>query len=576
MTAVKVQPPKLLSYCARTYPRETVLLGVLMFVYSLMEGLGIATLLPLLEGILGEAEDPSSVSRYAMAAVAAVGLPDTAATYLVIFLVFILLKSVFFMSVLWKIGIVAGQVSMDLRLSLLDSLASAQWSHVRSYPKGFLSNALSAEADRTSMAYREVVAGLGQVVLAFFYGLLVFAISWQTAVLALVTGGTIAAALHGLIRAARRAADQQTESRRELIRRLTDALPSMKSLKAMAREPYLLPLLARDVTGFFHAQRLGARYWASLNAFQEPILAGFLALGLWAVMSFDLLPLSSLLVLFALFYRMVQTLSRAQRQYAQILVGESAFQSLMTHIEAAKALRETWTGDAQPPEQLEEGVFFKDVSFSYGEEPVLTDVDGLFPAGEFIALTGPSGAGKTTAIDLVMGLLVPGSGQVLVDGLDLNDLDIMAWRRGIGYVPQEIMLFSDTVRNNVTLGDDTIPDERMWKALEGAGIAEFVRGLPDGPDTLVGEQGTGLSGGQRQRLAIARALVSDPRILILDEPTTALDSVSEQAVCDTLSGLKGQMTILAVSHQPAIAKIADRVLALSNHKISGLPEGVAA
>jgi ATP-binding cassette subfamily C protein len=190
---------------------------------------------------------------------------------------------------------------------------------------------------------------------------------------------------------------------------------------------------------------------------------------------------------------------------------------------------------------------------------VLDDVSVTIPCGSFTAIVGPSGSGKTTLADIVIGLLHQTKGTVQVDGRSLADIGIAKWRSRIGYVPQEPLLFHDSIAKNVTLGNTDISSERVVEALKQAGAYEFVSGLPDGLDSLVGEHGSTLSGGQRQRIAIARALVERPRLLVLDEATTALDPETEAAVCRTLAGLKGDITILSISHQMAMREVADIV-----------------
>jgi ATP-binding cassette subfamily C protein len=174
-----------------------------------------------------------------------------------------------------------------------------------------------------------------------------------------------------------------------------------------------------------------------------------------------------------------------------------------------------------------------------------------------VAISGRSGSGKTTLADLIIGLLRPSSGRILVDGVDLAEVDPASWRSRIGYVPQDLLLFHDSIERNVTLGNDRISREKVEWALEAAGAREFVESLPGGVEGVVGERGGMLSGGQRQRIAIARALVEDPKLLVLDEATTALDPETEAAICDILVGLKGHVTILAISHQPALRSVAD-------------------
>ena len=186
-------------------------------------------------------------------------------------------------------------------------------------------------------------------------------------------------------------------------------------------------------------------------------------------------------------------------------------------------------------------------------------------------MIGPSGSGKTTIIDLTIGLLRPDQGEVRLSGTCLEDIDIRAWRDMIGYVPQDTVLLHDSLLHNVTLGDPDLTAADAERALKAAGAWQFVSRLPAGLDTVVGERGGKLSGGQRQRVVIARALVNRPQLLILDEATSALDPESEEAVRQTMEQLKGQLTILAISHNRAMVSAADRVYQLIDGQARLLP-----
>jgi ATP-binding cassette subfamily C protein len=198
---------------------------------------------------------------------------------------------------------------------------------------------------------------------------------------------------------------------------------------------------------------------------------------------------------------------------------------------------------------------------------VLHNVSLIFPAGQISAILGPSGSGKTTIVDLVIGLLKPREGEVWIDDLPFAQVNQKKWRRMIGYIPQDPILMHDTVINNITFGDAKTTEQDVKKALQAAGAWEFVKSMPDGMQTIVGERGGKLSGGQRQRISIARAIVHNPKLLILDEATSALDPQSEAAILETLQQLRGRLTILAISHQSALVGIADKVYRVKDGKI---------
>jgi ABC-type multidrug transport system fused ATPase/permease subunit len=208
------------------------------------------------------------------------------------------------------------------------------------------------------------------------------------------------------------------------------------------------------------------------------------------------------------------------------------------------------------------------VSFGYpgAEATVLADVSWLVRPGETVAFVGESGAGKTTMLDLVTGLLDPTAGRITIDGVPLTELDVEAWQSHIGLVLQESPLFHATVRANV-VGDRAEDEELVWSCLAAAHARGVVEELPSGLDTVIGERGGRLSGGQRQRLGLARALYREPWLLILDEATSALDSLSESLVLEALRGLHGNVSMMIVAHRLATVEMADRIYVLDAGRV---------
>ncbi|MEM9777339.1 MAG: ABC transporter ATP-binding protein, partial [Chloroflexota bacterium] len=225
--------------------------------------------------------------------------------------------------------------------------------------------------------------------------------------------------------------------------------------------------------------------------------------------------------------------------------------------------------NAQPLPEVVGSVTFNDVNFDYGADvPILKDVSFTAEPGSVIALVGPSGAGKSTLVNLIPRFYDVGEGAVLIDGYDVRDVMIDSLRQQIGIVPQETLLFSDTVQNNIRYGRLDATDDEIVAAAQAANADEFITSdLPHGYETLVGERGVKLSGGQRQRVAIARAILKDPRILILDEATSSLDSESEHLVQEALENLMGGRTSFVIAHRLSTIQNADWILVLNEGQI---------
>jgi ATP-binding cassette subfamily C protein len=226
--------------------------------------------------------------------------------------------------------------------------------------------------------------------------------------------------------------------------------------------------------------------------------------------------------------------------------------------------------DAPPPLPFERAIVLEHLCYRYPSmsRPAIDDVSLEIPRGHWVGLIGPTGAGKTTLVDLMLGLFVPTAGRILVDGCSLHD-NLAGWRRNIGYQPQTVYLIDDSVRRNVAFGlaDQEIDDERVWGALRGAQIADLVHSLPDGLDAMIGERGERLSGGERQRLGIARALYRDPDVLVVDEATANLDHATEAAIIDTLTGLRGRKTIIVIAHSLPLVRNCDRIYLLREGRL---------
>jgi ATP-binding cassette, subfamily C, bacterial len=359
------------------------------------------------------------------------------------------------------------------------------------------------------------------------------------------------------VRIARKAGRQQTQRSRELVTLLMDSLNNIKPLKAMAKEDEYAGFLERRINLLKKAIRRQAVSQDALKNGNEALVTIFLGIGFFLALAIWQVPLIELAVIGVLIKRITNGIGKLQQLFQQAVASETPYLEAMDMMAEAESARELNPGRRQA--SFERECRLEAVSFAHGERPILEAVSLEIPAGGVTVLIGPSGAGKTTIADLVLGLYRPSRGRVTVDGVPLDEIDLKSWRRLIGYVPQELLLLHDSVFANVAMGKPDVSKADVRVALQTAGAWQFVEALPARMMTTVGQGGAKLSGGQRQRIALARALVSKPKLLILDEVTSALDPKTEQEICDNIRSMAEDTTILAITHRPTFLEIADHI-----------------
>jgi ATP-binding cassette subfamily C protein len=277
---------------------------------------------------------------------------------------------------------------------------------------------------------------------------------------------------------------------------------------------------------------------------------------------------STLLVL-GLFYRLYPRLSTLQQLLQSVNLYLPAFDYVAKYESRAEAGREIQlanTNSIHLPSPFHQ-IDVDDVSVRYGELNALQDVSIDISAGEYIGIVGRSGAGKTTLLDCLLGLIIPGKGQIRVDGVDLKDASLTSWRSRGGYVGQDTILFNTSVRDNILWNQKLASEMEVRDAARMADADDFITSFPEGYETLVGDRGGRVSGGQRQRIGIARALLRKPEILILDEATSALDPISEGEILRTVERLKHRLTVVFVTHRITSLRGADRIFVLEQGRL---------
>ena len=539
---------------------------------GIAEGIGLATLLPLLSLTINEgAGDASPIALYVEQALDTLGLKPELGLLLTLVVGGIVFKCLLTMAAMRYVGYAVAEVATSLRAELIKRLLNVRWGYFTHQPLGRIANAVSVDSTRAGQAYLMAANFQVNLIQTVIYSLVAALVSWQLALAAIALGGIIALSLHFLVRVSKKAGRRQTERTSELVIYLSDALSNIKPLKAMAKSGKFANLFDRKIEQLKRALRRQVVSQYALKNLEEMLVAIAVGIGFFIATTRWDVPVPQLLVMGVLLFQAVSSVGKMQRQFQKAVLLESPYWAMRELIDAAEAARELNPGSAVPT--LDQGCRFEGVSFAHTTDNVLESVSLDIPARGLTVITGTSGSGKTTLTDLLLGLYQPKEGRILIDGTPLSEIDLEAWRGMVGYVPQDLILFHDTVLANVTLGDPRVDEAEAQRALEAAGAWGFVSALPEGLQSIVGEKGAKLSGGQRQRIALARALAGRPRLLILDEVTSALDPRTERDICRNIDALSDEMTILAITHREAWTEIAERTYRLDGGTVELVKDG---
>ncbi len=543
---------------------------VLIVLSGMIEGFGLVLFVPLLE--IMTAGSPEGL-RWPFTLIVdgfrAIGVPVTLPSMLGAIVVLILGSMGLGYSQRYVVIRAWNLFSRRVREDFNETFFHASWGHISRQSHGEVINQFVTECRRAGKALQYEVLCVASIIQIAIYFAFSSVLSWQLMLVTALFGIIVVVVVRPLQLHAKAYGKATNTANRNLSFYGLDFLKGAKLVKATACEEMVVTRLVRHITTLYE---VGFR--SELNGVQIYFLAQALPVMLLAMIIFiaievlDVNP-SSTLVFLLILARLVPRMAQLQQQFQSYSLNSPAVGVVDAMIQSSHAEKEETTAGGHPFERLERGIRLENVGYRYPDEErtVVEDVNLEIPVNRMAAVVGSSGAGKSTLIDIICGLRPPATGRITIDGTDLWNLDPFSWRRCIGYVPQDAVIFNDTLRNNLLFAHPEADDGTIARVLDLVHLSDTVAELPQGLDTVLGEGGIRLSGGQKQRLALARALVGGPQLLLLDEATSALDTESEFRIQKAIESIAHTITIVVVAHRLSTVRKADVIHVMENGRI---------
>jgi ATP-binding cassette subfamily C protein len=541
---------------------------VMLIVSGLVGGASLLLLVPIVNSVA----DPTATIDVPI--LGTVGLSSFPLwSLLAIFIVLVILQAGLSRSSAINSAVLQQRLVDSLRQQAFGAILAARWSFVLSLRRSDIVQVVTIGATRAGMAFQQLMTASVAFILSLATAAVALLVSPGVAALAIVAVVIVAIIQGTSVKPAYQLGRMFSDRSRHLQSVITDSMDSLRLVRAHDASSIWAERLSEAFTDAREVQLANTQRTTTISAVSSVGMAVAAALLVLISVAAGVTP-TSIVVILVLIARLNSQVQRLVSTIANLANALPAVRDMSELILAATDAVEVPEGSSTSREVL--GVDptvpileFRQVTFHYaGTANGVSNLTMVVPTGDITALTGPSGAGKSTAADLALGLLEPQSGTVIVDGTELTAGDLAWWRRHIAYVPQETVLVPGTLRDNLAWSvKRPVSDDECWAALDRA-AAVFARSLPLGLDSQLGDRGLRLSGGERQRIAIARALLRQPTLLVLDEATSSLDNATESAVLEMMTSLVPAMTVLVVAHRQSTIDAAHHVVRLNDGRIA--------
>lgn len=540
---------------------------------GLIDGIGIVLLIPLIN-ISGMADFEIGAIPFSGAFEFIKDIPDSIVlpSILCTYILIVIGHNVVQKKITVKNTIIHQGFLRQIRIEMYSRVLQSNWNFFIKKRKSDLINILTLEVAQASAGTNSFLQFLSSLIFTFIQIILAFLLSPSITIFVLLCGVILVFFNRKFLKQSLALGNRNYELGKNYLAGITDQINGIKDIKSNSLELSRIHWYENITKDMEHEQVEYIKLKTTSQLYYKISSAIFIAIFIYFAINLFNAQAGQLMLVIIIFSRLWPKVSSIQSSMEQIATILPSFHFVNELERECKAANELELEAIQYTKSLKinKEIECKNVSFRYNlTEPrfALLDVDIRLPVNKMTAIVGRSGAGKSTLIDILMGLMVPERGQVLIDGTPLTNDNLLSLRKAISYVPQDPFLFNTTIIENLLLIDPEASEERIWEALEFSSAAEFVKRLPSGLDTLIGDRGVRLSGGERQRLVLARAILKKPSILVLDEATSALDSENETKIQKALERIKEEMTVIVIAHRLSTIRNSDQVIVLDQGKI---------
>lgn len=557
-----------------SYLKNKIFIGIsLSIATSVLDAFGLSMFLPLLQVV----DNKNAVNAEGMGnlgflihGIQALGIELTIGFVLLFMVLFFLFKGIaYYFSLVY--GVVLQQSFIRaIRLKLVNSLNEMSFKGFINSDAGRIQNIMSGEVDRVVRAYNSYFGSFQQGIMVLVYMTFAFLVDAQFAIL-ISFGGFITNVLYKTIYGRTKNASKKfTFSSNIYQGQIIQHVGNFKYLKATGMISKYGDRLKGTINNIENSRKKIGVLSSAGAAAREPLLVIVVACVILIQTQLLNGAMSTIIISLLFFYRALTALVYMQLSWNEFMGVSGSLENMQEYQKELQSHQER-SGNI-PFTKFNKSIEISNASFSYAETSILKNIDLQILKNQSIAFVGESGSGKTTIVNLIASLLPQDEGQLRIDGISFGDLDIISYRKRIGYITQDSVIFNDTIYNNVTFWSEQTPEniKRFEKAIQQASLTKFLENLPDGKETELGNNGINLSGGQKQRISIARELYKDIDILIMDEATSSLDSETELAIQQSIDDLQGHYTIIIIAHRLSTIRNVDKIICMNEGRIESV------